>query len=82
MLVCAVEIDVVFTSIASEALLFMKESVKDLPAVCQYVGKLRMFVDIVVPKNIDACGSYPETAWVYNIDDLKEVAAANERDQL
>lgn len=62
MLVCAVEIDVVFTSIASEALLFMKESVKDLPAVCQYVGKLRMFVDIVVPKNIDACGSYPETA--------------------
>lgn len=62
MLVCAAKIDVVFTSTVSKALLFMKEPVKDLLDVCQYVEKLRMFVDIVVPKNIDACGSYPETA--------------------
>lgn len=82
MLACAAEADVVFTSTASETPLFLKEHVKDLPAVGQDVGGLRLFVDISVPRNVGACVSDLETARVYNVDDLKEVVAANKEDRL
>ncbi|KAL6317346.1 hypothetical protein AAG906_030099 [Vitis piasezkii] len=82
MLACAAEADVVFTSTASETPLFLKEHVKDLPAVGQDVGGLRLFVDISVPRNVSACVSDLETARVYNVDDLKEVVAANKEDRL
>lgn len=82
MLACAAEADVVFSSTASETPLFLKEHVKDLPAVGQDVGGLRLFVDISVPRNVGACVSDLETARVYNVDDLKEVVAANKEDRL
>lgn len=82
MLACAAEADVVFTSTASETPLFLKEHVKDFPAVGQDVGGLRLFVDISVPRNVGACVSDLETARVYNVDDLKEVVAANKEDRL
>lgn len=79
MLTCAGEADVVFTSTASEMLLFTKEHVKDLPPV---VGNPRLFVDISVPRNVGACVSELDTARVYNVDDLKEVVAANKEDRV
>lgn len=82
MLACAAEADVVFTSTASETPLFLKEHVKDLPVVGQDVRGLRLFVDISVPRNVGACVSDLETARVYNVDDLKEVVAANKEDRL
>ncbi|XP_034676510.1 glutamyl-tRNA reductase 1, chloroplastic-like [Vitis riparia] len=82
MLACAAEADVVFTSTASETPLFLKEHVKDLPVVGQDVRGLRLFVDISVPRNVSACVSDLETARVYNVDDLKEVVAANKEDRL
>lgn len=82
MLSCAGEADVVFTSTASESPLFFKEHVKDLPPVCPEVADARLFVDISVPRNIGACVTDLEAARVYNVDDLKEVVAANKEDRL
>ncbi|XP_044481198.1 glutamyl-tRNA reductase 1, chloroplastic-like [Mangifera indica] len=81
-LVCAAEADVVFTSTASETPLFLKENVKDLPPVDPTVGGLRLFIDISVPRNVGSCVEDVETARVYNVDDLKEVVAANKEDRL
>ncbi|CAF2074291.1 unnamed protein product [Brassica napus] len=64
MLACAGEANVIFTSTASETPLFLKEHVESLPLP----GAARLFVDISVPRN------------VYNVDDLKEVVAANKED--
>lgn len=82
MLNCAAEADVIFTSTASETPLFLKEHVIDLPPVGQEVGGLRLFVDISVPRNVGSCITGLETTRVYNVDDLKEVVAANKEDRL
>ncbi|KAL0322928.1 UNVERIFIED_CONTAM: Glutamyl-tRNA reductase 1, chloroplastic [Sesamum angustifolium] len=82
MLNCAAEADVVFTSTASETPLFLKEHVLDLPPVDPSVGGLRLFVDISVPRNVGACVNELAAARVYNVDDLKEVVAANKEDRL
>lgn len=79
MLNCASEADVIFTSTASETPLFLKDDVADLPSV----GPIpRLFVDISVPRNVGACVNDTENARVYNVDDLKEVVAANKEDRL
>ncbi|KAG8377414.1 hypothetical protein BUALT_Bualt08G0030500 [Buddleja alternifolia] len=82
MLNSAREADVVFTSTSSETPLFLKEQVVDLPPVGPTVGGLRLFVDISVPRNVGACVNELETARVYNVDDLKEVVAANKEDRM
>ncbi|KAJ8429538.1 hypothetical protein Cgig2_025724 [Carnegiea gigantea] len=82
MLACAAEADVVFTSITSESPLFCKENVQTLPSVGPEVGGVRLFIDISVPRNVGSCVSYLENARVYNVDDLKEVVAANKKDRL
>ncbi|GMH03238.1 hypothetical protein Nepgr_005077 [Nepenthes gracilis] len=78
---CAAEADVVFTSTASENPLFLKEHVQNLPPGCPEVGGLRLFIDISVPRNVGSCVSDLESARVYNVDDLKEVVAANKEDR-
>ncbi|KAJ8772260.1 hypothetical protein K2173_027437 [Erythroxylum novogranatense] len=82
MLTCASEADVVFTSTASETPLFLREHVEDFPAVGSEVGGLRLFVDISVPRNVGSCVNDVDGARVYNVDDLKEVVAANKEDRL
>ncbi|KAF8406145.1 hypothetical protein HHK36_008225 [Tetracentron sinense] len=82
MLTCAAEADVVFTSTASETPLFLKEHAESLPPVAPEIGGLRLFIDISVPRNVGSCVSDLETARVYNVDDLKEVVAANKEDRL
>ncbi|KAA3466490.1 glutamyl-tRNA reductase 1, chloroplastic-like [Gossypium australe] len=82
MLACSAEADVIFTSTASETPLFLKEHVKDLPPVSSEVGCLRLFIDISVPRNVGSCVTDVEGARVYNVDDLKEVVAANKEDRL
>lgn len=82
MLACTAEADVVFTSTASENSLFLKEHVEALPPVSQEIGGLRLFIDISVPRNVGPCVSDLETVRVYNVDDLKEVVAANKEDRL
>ncbi|KAL9447000.1 hypothetical protein AB3S75_014630 [Citrus x aurantiifolia] len=82
MLSCAADADVVFTSTASEAPLFLKDHVQDFPPVEAAVGGLRLFIDISVPRNVGSCVADVETARVYNVDDLKEVVAANKEDRL
>ncbi|KAL7085401.1 hypothetical protein ACP275_14G280000 [Erythranthe tilingii] len=79
---CSAEADVIFTSTASEIPLFLKEHVVDLPPVGPTVGGVRLFVDISVPRNVGSCVNELENARVYNVDDLKEVVAANKEDRL
>lgn len=78
MLACAAEADVVFTSTASETPLFLKEHIEVLPPV----GDARLFVDISVPRNVGSCVAELDGARVYNVDDLKEVVAANKEDRV
>ncbi|KAK7385433.1 hypothetical protein VNO78_31151 [Psophocarpus tetragonolobus] len=82
MLTCIGEADVVFTSTASENPLFLKDDVKDLPPATDEVGGRRFFVDISVPRNVGSCLSDLESVRVFNVDDLKEVVAANKEDRL
>ncbi|KAL6955321.1 Glutamyl-tRNA reductase 1, chloroplastic [Sarracenia purpurea var. burkii] len=82
MLTSAAEANVIFTSTASETPFFFKENVSDLPPVGQETGSLRLFIDISVPRNVGSCVKSIETARVYNVDDLKEVVAANKEDRL
>ncbi|KAL1308713.1 hypothetical protein HN51_050695 [Arachis hypogaea] len=82
MLACVGEADVVFTGTASENPLFLKDDVKDLPSVSQDIGGHRLFIDISVPRNVGSCVSDIESVRVYNVDDLKEVVAANKEDRL
>ncbi|KDP35935.1 hypothetical protein JCGZ_09907 [Jatropha curcas] len=81
MMACASEADVIFTCTASDAPLFLKEHVQRLLPVDPKFGR-RFFIDISVPRNVEPCVSDLETAEVYNVDDLKEVVAANKEDRL
>lgn len=76
MLNCTSEADVIFTSTASETPLFLKDDVTNLPPFD------RLFVDISVPRNVGACVNEIEHTRVFNVDDLKEVVAANKEDRL
>ena len=77
MLACAGEANVIFTSTASETPLFLKEHVESLPLP----GAARLFVDISVPRNVGSCVAELDSARVCNVDDLKEVVAANKEDR-
>nr|GMC78495.1 glutamyl-tRNA reductase 1, chloroplastic-like [Ipomoea batatas] len=81
-LACASQADVVFTCTASDAPLFSKDNVQALPPVSDQLGGQRLFVDISVPRNVEPSVSDLEATKVYNVDDLKEVVAANKEDRL
>ncbi|KAI3685927.1 hypothetical protein L1987_79596 [Smallanthus sonchifolius] len=82
MMTCAGEADVIFTSTSSETPLFLKENVANLPPVGADVGGKRLFIDISVPRNVGSCVNDVEKTTAYNVDDLKEVVAANREDRL
>ena len=65
----------VFTSTSSETPLFMREDVAGMEA------RERHFVDISVPRNVGACVGEVAQTKVYNVDDLKEVVAANQEER-
>ncbi|CAH2064976.1 unnamed protein product [Thlaspi arvense] len=79
MLSCVAEANVIFTSTASETPLFLKEHVETLPPAAD--ADARLFVDISVPRNVGSCVAELEGARVYNVDDLREVVAANKEDR-
>ncbi|KAK9080854.1 hypothetical protein SSX86_000613 [Deinandra increscens subsp. villosa] len=83
MMACAGEADVIFTSTSSETPLFLKQDVMGLPPVGDDVGGKRLFIDISVPRNVGSCvNDDVENTRAYNVDDLKEVVAANREDRL
>ncbi|CAI8617087.1 unnamed protein product [Vicia faba] len=82
MLECVGEADVVFTSTASENPLILKQHVKELPFASEEMGRKRLFVDISVPRNVGSCVDDLESVKVYNVDNIKEVVAANKEDRL
>ncbi|CAL0331454.1 unnamed protein product [Lupinus luteus] len=81
MITCAAAADIVFTSTASKSPLFCKQDVQMLPLVRQG-DRRRLFIDISIPRNVEPGVSDLETAFVYNVDDLEEVVAANKEVRL
>eukprot|EP00252_Welwitschia_mirabilis_P020671 TRINITY_DN5106_c0_g1_i1.p1 TRINITY_DN5106_c0_g1~~TRINITY_DN5106_c0_g1_i1.p1 ORF type:complete len:532 (+),score=116.95 TRINITY_DN5106_c0_g1_i1:210-1805(+) len=77
----AAEAHVVFTSTASESPLFLKKHAEALPLAPAEVGGVRLFIDISVPRNVGTCVSEAKGSRVFNVDDLKEVVAANKEDR-
>ncbi|KAJ7296911.1 hypothetical protein O6H91_14G008200 [Diphasiastrum complanatum] len=81
MLRCAEDADVIFTSTASERPLFYKENVENLSEPSNFSSRVRLFIDISVPRNVGACVAQVASARLYNVDDLKEVVAANKEER-
>ncbi|GIL91652.1 hypothetical protein Vretimale_9593 [Volvox reticuliferus] len=77
LMACVESSDVIFAASGSEELLILKEDVIKMAAPSEIVGSKRRFVDISVPRNIAPQINELEHAIVYNVDDLKEVVAAN-----
>lgn len=78
---CVAASDVIFAASGSEEILVDKEAVAALPPVSDVVGGARRFVDISVPRNIANDVNELGGAIVYNVDDLKEVVAANKEER-
>lgn len=79
---CIATSDVIFAASGSEELLVHASDLEGMAAAPEIVGGVRRFVDISVPRNI-APDISPENAGaiVYNVDDLKEVVAANKEER-
>jgi glutamyl-tRNA reductase len=79
---CVANSDVIFAASGSEELLIHAADVAGMAPAPSVVGGVRRFVDISVPRNI-APDITPESAGaiVYNVDDLKEVVAANKEER-
>ena len=74
--------DVIFAASGSEVILVDKEPAAALPPAQASAGGQRRWVDISVPRNIATDVSEVEGHLVYNVDDLKEVVAANKEARL
>lgn len=74
---CVEEADIIFAASSSETLLVTKEDVVGMKRCGEKVGGVRRFVDISVPRNFGSSISEVEGSVVFNVDDLKEVVAAN-----
>lgn len=70
--------DVIFAASSSETLLVTEEDCKNFASAPEVVGA-RRFIDISVPRNFANGISDVEGNIVYNVDDLKEVVAANKQ---
>ncbi|KAM3308248.1 hypothetical protein P3S67_009992 [Capsicum chacoense] len=73
MLACAAQADVILTCTASEAPLFIKDNIQDLPSVNSEDGGQRLYIDISDSWNVEPSVSELEGEYGYNVDNLKEV---------
>jgi len=77
LMACCAESDVIFAASGSEEILVHAEDAAKLPRCPAVVGGVRRWVDISVPRNIAREVGAVEGEKVFNVDDLKEVVAAN-----
>lgn len=75
--VCCAQADVIFAASAADEILVHPHDAASLEACPDIVGGVRRWVDISVPRNIAKEVNGVEGNIVYNVDDLKEVVAAN-----
>lgn len=73
--------DVIFAASGSEEILVHKQDVENMAPASRAVGGKRRFLDISVPRNIGNDINELDGAVVYNVDDLKEVVAANKEER-
>jgi len=78
---CTAESDIIFAASAAEDILINSQDVASMPPASDKVGGIRRFIDISVPRNIAPQLNELEGSIVYNVDDLKEVVAANKEER-
>ncbi|KAK9789587.1 hypothetical protein WJX73_010533 [Symbiochloris irregularis] len=71
------EADVVFAASSSEEILVRAQDLQSMPPASDAVGNVRRFFDIAVPRNLASDINDAPSSRVFNVDDLKEVVAAN-----
>ena len=82
MMACVADADVVFTASSAEEILLSKANLTGLPAAAAAVGGVRRLFDISVPRNVSSdVNDMVGVARVFNVDDLKEVVAANKNER-
>ena len=74
---CVEASDVIFAASSSEEILVRGNDLAAMSAPSDAVGGVRRFFDIAVPRNISSDVNSAAGAQVFNVDDLKEVVAAN-----
>lgn len=78
---CVENSDVIFAASSSEEILIARDDAASMRPVSEKVGGVRRFFDISVPRNISNCINELESSRVFNVDDLKEVVAANKEER-
>jgi len=78
---CVENSDVIFAASSSEEILIARDDAASMRSVSEKVGGVRRFFDISVPRNISNCINELESSRVFNVDDLKEVVAANKEER-
>jgi glutamyl-tRNA reductase len=81
LMACVEASDLIFAASGAECILIHKDDVANMAAAPAKVGGIRRFIDISVPRNIDPALSELDSSIVYNVDDLKEVVAANKSER-
>lgn len=69
------EVDIIISSTGSPTCVITREMVK--PVIKRRKGRSIFFIDIAVPRDIDPAINRLSNAYVYDIDDLKEVIDGN-----
>lgn len=81
LLPCVEASDVIFAASSSEEILLDKSNVQQMKKAGSQVGGVRRFLDISVPRNVSNCVNELDANRVFNVDDLKEVVAANKEER-
>jgi glutamyl-tRNA reductase len=80
MLTAMAEVDIVITSTAASGAIVTRDGVAEIMA--ERGGRPLFFIDIAVPRNVDASVNTLDDVYCYDIDDLKQVVDANIRERL
>src|SRR5208337_3385898 len=73
-------VDIVISSTSSPGFILRKEAVSDI--IRKRKNSPLFFIDIAVPRDIDPLVNTIDNVYLYDIDDLQEVADANIKDRL
>jgi glutamyl-tRNA reductase len=77
---CLLRVDIVISSTGSPGFIVKKEEIPDI--IRKRKNSPLFFIDIAVPRDIDPQVNTIDNVYLYDIDDLQEVADANIKDRL
>merc|ERR1719197_1558646 len=72
------EVDLAFTSTSATGCIITKDELLSEGWGTVEAGRKTMLIDISVPRNVEAAANDVPGVFAYNVDDLKQVVAANQ----